>query len=136
MTRALTIYVADDGSRWDSAEDAVKRDILDRKVREIEASFPKPPDDSNERIKVGPDTAEAKRAVVELCRALYPNEAVFKHPPEEIHPFSYAGRFLSEVGGPLNRVWWRFSCIGEDGYMYQQPFYASNPHKFREFAKP
>jgi hypothetical protein len=61
--------------------------------------------------------------------AQYPSEAIFAHDAMEIHPFSYAGRFLDDAGGPLRRVWSRFMCH-HDGWMYEQPYFALNPDKF------
>jgi hypothetical protein len=130
MPTAATVYIASDGSRWDSEEDAAKRDALDAEVRAIEATIPKPPSGSKNRVAVDPAAFKAaKIAVIELCRREYPKEPVFKHDPMEIHPMSFAGRFLSDNGGPLNRIWWRF-CCHRDGWMYEQPYFALNPDRF------
>ena len=130
MATAKTVYVASDGSQWDSENRAIERDNLDLAVQAIEAMFPAPPSSSDERVAVDPAVmAEAKRLVVELCRAAYPSEPVFQHEPSEIHVQSYAGRFLSDVGGPLGRVWWKLS-VYRDGFLYSQPFYVINPHQF------
>ncbi len=132
--RAHTVWIASDGSRWDDQNQAIARDCLDAAVGAIEATLPTPPDDSHKRIALDPDTFKAaKVAVVELCRAAYPNEEVFRRDPLEIEPFSYAGRFLSEVGGPLSRIWHRFMC-SSDGWMYEQPYFALNPEKFSDVA--
>jgi hypothetical protein len=133
--KAVTVFVASDGSRWDSEAEAVARDVLDAAVRDVEQRLPTPPSDSGERIAVDPEVFRAaKTAVVELCRAEYPNEAVFQHDPMDIHPFSFAGRLLDDVGGPLRRIWWRFMCY-RDGWMYQQPYFALNPDKFQESSR-
>lgn len=128
--RAITVYEATDGTRWDSNTDCITRDTIDAAVRDIEATIPRVP----ARGRVVADIAAmqaAKIRTVQLCRELWPNEAVFKHPPLEIHPQSYAGRFLSEVGGPLNRLWFVFSCW--DGkWVYEQPYYAAHPSEFKE----
>jgi hypothetical protein len=130
MATAKTKYVASDGSEWDDENRAIARDNLDNAVRAVEATLPEPPTDSGVRLAVDPDVFKrAKTEVVELCRIMFPNEAIFQHDPMDIHPFSYAGRFLDDVGGPLRRVWYRFMCY-RDGWMYQQPFYALNPHEF------
>jgi hypothetical protein len=131
MVTEKSVYVASDGSRWDHPNQAIARDNLDVAVQEIEATFPAPPNDPDVRIAVDPDIiSAAKRNVVELCRIMFPHESVFQFEPDLVHPMGYAGRFLSENNcGPLNRVWYRFCCY-RDGYLYNQPFYALNPHAF------
>lgn len=126
------VWVATDGSLWHKEADARRRDELDAAVRVIEGSLPEPPHDSAQRVAVDPGLmALAKQSIVELCRATYPNECVFQHEAHKIHPFSYAGRFLDGVGGPLRRIWWRFMCY-TDGWIYQQPYFAQNPGQFKE----
>jgi hypothetical protein len=130
MATAVTKYIAADGTQWDDESLAMKRDQLDAEVRAIEATLPKPPNNPDDRLAVDPDVFKAaKTAVVELCRREYPREAIFQHDPMEIHPFSFAGRLLDDVGGPLRRVWWRFMCY-RDGWMHEQPYWAQNPGKF------
>jgi hypothetical protein len=130
VAKAHTVYIATDGSQWDNENQAIVRDTLDAAVAAIEATLPPLPRDPHARVAVDVEAFKAaKTAVVELCRALYPREAVFQHDPMEIHPFSYAGRLLNEAGGPLDRVWRMFMCY-RDGWLYEQPYYASNPEKW------
>jgi hypothetical protein len=132
MATAKTVWIATDGSQWDTTNEALVRDALDAAVRLIESTIPETPNESGIRVAVDASAMRAaKRAVVELCRATYPGENVFRHDPEAIHPRSYAGRFLDEVGGPLRRVWFRFLCY-RDGWIYEQPFFAINPQEFRK----
>lgn len=126
----ITKYRATDGSEWASAADCAGRDLLDLKVKTLEQELG--PGVSRGRRKVDPAlVAKVKADVVAICREKWPNEAIFKYEAAKIHPMSYAGRFLSEVGGPLNRLWYRFSCINGE-WEYEQPFYAINPDKFVE----
>jgi hypothetical protein len=126
--KALTIYVATDGSRWDDPVKCAERDVLDARVKAIEATIPAVPSSGHVVVDEAAMLA-AKRAVVDICRELFPKQTVFRHDAAEIHPFSFAGRFLSEVGGPLNRIWFRFSCCNGP-LMYEQPYYALNPEKY------
>lgn len=129
--KAVTRYVSTDGSQWDSEADALRRDELDGAVRLIELQLPAVPESSSARVQVSQEFAlAAKTRVVNLCRQEFPDQPIFMNRPEDIHPFSYAGRFLDDVGGPLRRVWSWFMCYS-DGYLYQQPFYALNPHQFK-----
>lgn len=130
MATAVTKFIATDGTQWNNEADALRRDALDAEVRAIEATLPEPPKDSDVRLPVDPDVFKAaKTAVVELCRREFPREAIFQHDPMEIHPFSFAGRFLDDNNGPLRRIWSRFMCHS-NGWMYEQPYFANNPGKF------
>ena len=132
--KVITLYESTDGSKWKTEAEAIQRDSLDAEVRAIEAQLPERPK-SGQRIAVSIAVVnDCKRAVIELCRREFPNEPVFKHPPEKIHQMSFAGRFLDDVTGPLDRVW-RWFCCEKDGWLYEQPYFALNPDKFEE-AKP
>lgn len=63
-----------------------------------------------------------------ICRELYPTEKIFQF--ADVPSFSYAGRFLDEVGGPLRRIWFRFMCMNAE-WEYEQPFYALHPEEFK-----
>lgn len=126
--KAVLKYVSTDGAEWDTAEEATARDLLDGIVRDLEALLQPHPDGPGERVRQ-PRADGVKQAVVVICRQLYPSQSIFRE--EIVHPMSYAGRFLSDVGGPLGRIWWRFCCMHE-GWEYQQPYYALNPDKFKE----
>ena len=128
--KSITKYVANDGSEWTTREDAEKHDALDAQVRDLERQLGPRIERSGERRRI--DTAvwaEVKRRVVDLCREHYPNEAIFKHDAAEIHPMSFAGRLLSDGGGPLNRIWSRF-CCSDGTWEYEQPYYAINAGAF------
>lgn len=128
--KVLTIYEADDGTRFDKAEDAYRRDKLHAEVRAIEETLPPRPDASDERVEVASSIVwAAKSATVHLCRREYPTQKVFQYPPEQIHPHSFAGRFLDDQRNPLTRIWYWFQCE-RDGWLYNQPFFALNPDKF------
>jgi hypothetical protein len=125
--RAVTKYVATDGSEWATRGEAEARDWLDARVQAIEARLPARPNVHGARKPVNVElVAQCKTEVVALCREMYPDEGVFSYPAHSIHPMSYAGRFLSETGGPLNRVWYWFCCYA-DGYVFDQPYFALNP---------
>lgn len=130
--KEIIVYESTDGSRWDLKAKAIQRDDLNYRVKAIEQWLPKIPSEGK-RVSVNIELVrKAKREVVELCREQFPSERIFKHEPaEDIHPLSYAGRFLDDVGGPLDRVW-RWFAFERDGWLYSQPFYAMNPDKFEE----
>lgn len=129
----ITLYKSTDGSTYPMMADAINADVLDAEVREIEATIPPKPRESSHRIAWSPDEMlTAKTKVVALCRREYPDEKGFKHDPADIHPMSYAGRFLSDATNcPLYRVWRNFMCY-RDGWLYDQPFFALNPGEFEK----
>lgn len=132
--KTIVKYVATDGSEWDSQIKCTNRDLLDMQVRTLEKELGPSVHGSGQRRKIdAAAVARLKADVVDLCRRQFPGEAIFKHDAAEIHPFSYAGRFLSEVGGPLNRIWHRFMCMNSE-WEYEQPFFALNPSEFKEDA--
>ncbi len=129
--KVVTKYVATDGSEWNEKASCEMRDELDAQVRALESRLPAKPE-CGKRSRIDPAAvAKVKEYVVLLCRQLWPNESVFKHAPADIHPMSYAGRFLDDARGPISRIWYRFSCMNGE-WEYDQPFYALNPEKFTE----
>lgn len=126
--KAVIRYIAADGSEWLTEDKALERDALSARCQALHDRLG--PVVKRGRRQVDPaNVAAVKRDTVQLCRVVHPNEAVFQHPAADIHPMSYAGRFLNEVGGPLDKLWYRFCCINGE-WEYEQPFFAINPDKF------
>jgi hypothetical protein len=125
-------YQADDGSVWATEDAARKRDTQHAAAEAILRTLVPTPSEFNQRTAVSAtEFNRVRTALVELCRREFPREQVFQRQPEDIHPMSYAGRFISGSGWPsLNEAWWWLSCW-HDGYLYQQPFYALNPDKWK-----
>ena len=126
----VTKYRATDGSEWATVVECIKRDELDAKVSRLESRLG-PRVDRGRRAIDPMFVAGIKREVVSLCRHYHPTQEIFHNLADDIHPFSYAGRFLSEVGGPLNRIWRRFMCM-DSAWEYEQPFFALNPGEFEK----
>lgn len=130
--RIITKYEANDGALFDEPAKAGQRDALISRCNVINLMLPEPPERSSQRVLHDKKALiEFRRAVVMLCREMFPKDTCFQHPPQDIHPLSYyAGRLVSEAGPAcLNRLWYRLCCM-DGGYEYQQPFYAINPDKF------
>ena len=128
--KAIIVYVASDGSRWDDPIKAEFRDALDNLVRKLEAQLPEVPNSSGKRIAVNIELRNRVWAsAVSLARSDNPSFRQFDGPPEKIHPMGICGRIVSEGGGPIARLWHWFSCE-RDGWLYNQPFFALNPDKF------
>ena len=132
--RAITKFVSIDGAEFDTQRAAEDRDALVLRCREIAAMIGPHPYRSGERVK-HPKLDEYRAAVVGLYRDLFPRAAIFQQPAKEIHPFSFAGRFLYDCAPrPVSDLWHRLMCVGDDGYEYEQPFFALNPDKFKADA--
>jgi hypothetical protein len=125
-------YISDDGMQFNTREEALKADEINRRVQ-LADHLPKlmRPVGSRERIHIGTDCFDkTKHNIVMLCRELWPDESVFQHDPKVIHPRSYAIRFIDEmVPKCIKNIWYRLARI-EDGYEYDQMYFAINPDKF------
>jgi len=42
------------------------------------------------------------------------------------------GRYLDDGGSTYYKAWWLFSCIDNQGRMFNQPFFANNPREIRD----
>jgi hypothetical protein len=133
--QTITKYKAEDGALFDTAMDAERRDVLVRRCQEIDALLPSVDVGYNERFTHSPVALDHYRtALIELCRELYPDQEIFKHPAASIHPMSFAGRFLDDVAPQCVRVlWFRLACIN-DVFEYEQPYFALNPDKWTSKA--
>jgi hypothetical protein len=130
MARAITKYVASDGSEWSHSDHAEERDQLCATVSEIMAPLGERPKlDEEHYHQHDPEVVIACRvAILKVCRKLYPTFKVFYHEPlSEVHPRSVVGRLLDDCGGPLNTAWGRFMCTDDQGREWQQPYYVANP---------
>ena len=128
--KAITKFVSIDGAEFNTTGEAEARDALVLRCQNIEDMLGSHPG-SDERVR-HPRLDEYRETVVALCREMFPRERIFTHPAKEIHPFSWAGRFLDECAPKtVNHLWWRLMCVGADGYEYEQPYFASHPEEFR-----
>lgn len=143
MAKAVTMYEANDGTRFSSLAAAESHDAVEARVRAIMAALPDPPagDFGNERRgywQQNPTAVLAARvALVELalefevCNGWF-NSAVEEdgHRPADFHPLGVAGRVMSEgAPAPLDRAWRRLCRIDDRGREWEQPYFAINPDK-------
>lgn len=125
-------FQCSDGSEWETEEQAARQDELLAECDRVAAMLPNVKVDYHQRYGHHlPTLAAYKYEVVALCARRFPNEKMFKYPAADIHPFSYAGRFLDDAAPTIRmRLWYRLQCIDESGYEYEQPFFALNPGKW------
>jgi hypothetical protein len=129
--RPVTRYQADDGAEFYTAEQATDHDALVARIAAINTMLKRP------RLSHGTyyqhDHADYwawRRAVVELVREHHP-DTLKDTPAEQFSPWGYVGRFLSDAGGPLNRLWARLMCTTDDAREYDQPYFTRHPHEAR-----
>jgi len=127
-------FVANDGARFQSEADALKRDAQIEEVNTIMAPLGARPVDEGCRFANGdgyiphhPGTVRAvKIALGTLTLKTYPWIDVRGTPLEKVHP-SWLGRMLDCDDGPIKHAWRRLYCFDEQGREWGQPYYALNP---------
>ncbi len=131
--RALTLFEADDGSHWETAEAAHERDALCARITlAIKPLGPRPDLGHGRSVQQERDAClEAKRALVAIALETCGDFPVFKeNEPDDIHPMSIAGRIIDDHGGPLARAWSRLCRINWDSFReYDQPYFALHPER-------
>jgi hypothetical protein len=128
--KTITKYQSIDGSEWNDAMDALKRDYLCELVRSAMAPLGDTPQDVQNGkgwLQHDLETVNlAKDAILDICRAegFAKNFTAFKSAGRECHSLSIIGRILDDCGGPLNEAWNRFARIDTQGREHQQPYFA------------
>jgi hypothetical protein len=135
--RPMTIYVADDGSRWDDAEKAQQRDMLHAACQEILLMMPPRPGTVDGYIQHDRETVmRVKLRTLQLAqRELDPcnRTAWFKDLDKvSMSAGGLMARIISEAGGPLNKVWWRLNCIDAHMREWEQPYFALHPSEGKQ----
>lgn len=134
--KTVTRYRADDGSYWDTAEQAIHRDHLHLEIGDAMRPMGDRAKKYDRLLSMGhhyiQHTEEAvlavKGALLRLCRRELSGHEVFSLPPEEVHNRSIAGRIIDDSQcEPIRRAWWRLMCTDEEHREWEQPYYASHP---------
>ena len=143
MAKQITMFEANDGTRFDSLERAETHDLVETTVATIMAVLPDPPagDFGNDRRgywQQNPTMVlKVRVALIELALELkvcngWFNEHIEEtgHKPEDFHPLGIAGRIMSEgAPRPLDLAWHRLCRIDDRGREWEQPFFAINSEK-------
>ncbi len=142
--KIIQVYEADDRSRWNTAEEAIERDFLIKKV-ELATAPLGVQDESTDFVNGKGYYQHSEVAIATTRRALWiltapkleswinTQKEKYGRSEEEIaalHP-SGALRMLDGSHRPLEGAWTRFLCIDEQGREWGQPYYV-NAHEHRE----
>lgn len=142
--KTVTKYQANDGTQFDTAEAAEKRDkdlvVIDEITRACLKSTPTDCNWDGYIQQHGPAVMDYKRVLMRMAkeRGVYggspgPDEKTFSiwdRPVEEVHARGIAGRFLDDSGqNHIYRAWHRLACMDGRFREYNQPYFAINPDK-------
>jgi hypothetical protein len=109
--KTITVFQADDGSRWDDAESAQKRDEMYLKAQCVEQSLgARPLLECDEYWQHFPNDVARSRALYDSLAMEYFGTT--------------NGRVVSDSGNPIARLMTRLDCIDAAGREWNQPFYA------------
>jgi hypothetical protein len=132
--KTQTVFVANDGTRFDTIAAASNHEVLLIAIKEAMEPLGSKP----QKVKDGKGWVQhkrtnvlaAKRAILKLCLPVFKGfdelYKAAKDNPDSIRPMSFAGRVLDDSDSPLNVPWNRFCCIDTQWREHQQPYFAIN----------
>jgi hypothetical protein len=135
--KPITRYQADDGSIWETPEEATARDRLLAAIPEATAPLGPAPDDermgdgAGYRRHAPSDVLEVRRRLIALAREEFPDFAASNpewFDPDEHPAWSFLGRVLGDGVSPLFAAWRRLMCTDDAGREWIQPYYVSRPN--------
>lgn len=143
--KQIAKWAADDGSEWNSADDANRRDELIKAVHQAMLPLGDLPKEDNCRFQNGHGyiqhsaqaVEKAKLAIHELAKpkailGWWFGDQIAKHGKThlelalKVHP-SWHSRMLDGGHQPLGSAYYRFQCIDKDNREWGQPYFANNP---------
>ena len=146
--KSKTVFIADDGMRYDTKAEAQVNESLTTKIaRAIAPLGPRPRDpkcefdngggylphdpavvlacrvDVVKILKVGPLKQD-----LDLCGEPHMHQGL---PLEQYHPMGWLGRVIDDSDLPraVKDAWYRFQCIDDQGREWGQVYFALNPTK-------
>lgn len=140
--QAITMYVANDGSKHETAEQAQARDDLIIDTHVALRSLKPVPDASgfsngSGYVQQSPDAVrECKRQLLAIAkRTIGGYDHMWDAPVDEVHPMGIAGRVINDAGAPpLDRAWYRLCCIDAECREWGHPYFALNPGQGTQVA--
>lgn len=134
----ITIYIAVDGTRFDSKEDCKYYESICKNVSNIMARL-RPNEDVSSRIAIKQDVdvvREVKQDFFLICAEAIPSFSQwFKEVADGTRHISHAGRILSDYSKDfpiLSATYFRLECISETSCIeYEQPYFANHEIEFK-----
>jgi hypothetical protein len=127
-------YIAKDETEFNTESEVIEHEYLLDQIILIENTYLN--GSQNQKVKDNQgyyqhsktNLSKGWEEVIKSSRPLFKGlDNLYNTPTENIHPLGFGGRVISDCGGPLNKIWWRFSCIDDKGREWQQPYFALNP---------
>lgn len=139
--REATIYIADDGRKFDSREQCELYEHVAQQVWGIMKHHlkPAPSKESQYTQQAGSAVISAQRALVLLwIEVAKPNpidaHIVYARDTAELAAHGAMGRYLDDGGwSPLARAWHRLACIDHQWREWTQPYYANKANELGPF---
>lgn len=143
--KSKTIYVAEDGTRFETAKEATTADRLIVRLQKATKPLGKKPSDPHCDFSNGGGYIQHDMKVVLLCRIAvvkilregplkwYMAERTEKEglKDSDWHPSGILSRVIDDSDLPdrVKNIWYRFSCIDVKGREWGQPYFALHPEK-------
>lgn len=116
--KTITMYQADDGSRWNTPEAAEKRDWLVTTINTIDSLLPQQPIDKGCKFANGYGYLQCDPVKVSECKRLF-TELVNQQAGTSYQAYDQiSGRLLDDGYPVLYRFWGRLSCIDEQNRLW------------------
>lgn len=146
--KELTVYVAEDGARFDTRDSCGAHDLLVSRCRDIEAQLrPTPKDDHLEFANGGGYVQQLDAAYTKVkdeLLMLYSEHCDYSHSTmrhideARRRPCGEAGfsmiprLFDSGDTRPIDRIWHRLVCIDSRCREWGQPYFATHPNEGKQ----
>ncbi len=138
--KAITVYKSIDGSRRDTPEQALERDVLCALIAAAMIPLGKIPSGTNFGNGEGyirhsdVIVEQVKVSLIGLSRPLLEEwmSTQKKQNLMDRHP-SWFVRMLDDRAEPLERAWTRLWCIDNQFREWGQPYYANHPNEAKQF---
>jgi len=131
-TITVTMYEADDRTRFQDRNEADKYQSALEACRDIERLLPPRQNIPHTRWVQHPIAQyQAWRiALIRLTLKYYPEELPKHVDPMKVRPQGYLARLVRRTrSSRLRKLWHRFACTDDDGREFSQPYFALHPRE-------
>lgn len=132
--KPITVYEADDGTRFNDPDTARARDLLCAEVRGVMSALGPSRDLGQGEHYQHPIVVvvACRLAILRMAERLLPTLDMasltrrIEADPTVTGVGTMGSRFIDELDGPVPRAWRRLCCIAPDGKEYNQQYYATH----------